>query len=58
VDQIVAVAADYEGLAADLDHELGPWGLRLTGPVELGERPDVVHGDVVRSLAELASTFQ
>src|SRR5215471_5735744 len=56
VDQVVAVAADHEGLAADLSHELGPFGLRLAGPVEDGQRADVVNRDVVRSLAELASS--
>ena len=58
MDQVVAVAADHEGLAADLSHELGPFGLRLAGPVEDGQRADVVNRDVVRSLAELASSIE
>ena len=35
VDQVVAVAADHEGLAADLGHGPGPLGLRLAGLVNL-----------------------
>ena len=58
VDQVVAVAADHEGLAADLGHELGPFGLRRAGPVEVGQRADVVDSDVARPLAELASSVE
>src|ERR1700741_2366793 len=57
VDQVVAVAADHEGLAADLGHGPGPFGLRLAGLVEVGELADVMHLDAVRSPAELASSL-
>ena len=58
MDQVVAVTADHEGLAADRGHDLGPSGLRLAGPAEVGERPDVVNLDVIRSPAELASALE
>src|SRR5712691_8793034 len=58
VDQVMAAAADHEGLAADRGHDLGPSGLRLAGLAEVGQRPDVVNLDTVRSPAELASAFQ
>jgi hypothetical protein len=58
VDQVVAAAADHEGLAVDRGHDLSPSGLRLAGLAEVGERPDVVDLDVVRSPAELASALE
>jgi hypothetical protein len=57
VDEVVAAAADHEGLAAASVHGLRPVGLRLSGPVEIGERADVVDLNAVRSLAELASAL-
>ena len=43
VDVVVAGAADHEGLAAPLAMTCAHAGLRLPGPVEVGERADVVH---------------
>jgi len=41
-----------------LGHDLGPFGLRLAWLAEVGERPDMVNLDVVRSPAELASALE
>ena len=54
VDGIVAVAADHQGFAAPLSHDLRPFGLSSTGFGECGQRSNVVHRDAVGSLAELA----
>jgi hypothetical protein len=54
----VAVAADHERLAAGLGHDLGPSGLQLAGPAEVGERTDMVNLNVIRSPADLASALE
>ena len=54
----MAVAAGHEGLAATLGHDLCPVGWLLAKPVEMGEFADMVHFDVVRLPAELASARQ
>jgi hypothetical protein len=55
MDEVVAIAANHEGFAAEPGHGLCPSGLRLAGLAEVSKRPDVVDLDVIRSLAELAS---
>ncbi|GAA2629853.1 hypothetical protein GCM10010411_79480 [Actinomadura fulvescens] len=37
----------FRGRAADLAHDLDPFGLRLARPVEVDQRPDVVNSNVV-----------
>ena len=54
----MAVPADHKGLSAGLGHDCGPGGLRLSGPLEVGEPANVVHLDVACSLAELTSSLQ
>src|SRR5262249_59423633 len=45
-DDVVAGAADHDGLSAPLGHEPGPFGL-WCGSCEVGQPSDVVHVDVV-----------
>ena len=56
VDGVVAVGADHKGLAAPFCHDRRPCRpLRLAELVEVGELSDVVHLNVSRALADLAS---
>ena len=49
----MAGGADNQSLAPPLGHDLHPFGLRLSGLVEISELADLVHAHLVRVSAEL-----
>ena len=58
VDDVVAGAADHEGLAPLLGHESRPHRSVCTGLTETGQGPDLVHDHLGRFLAQLAPPSQ